>query len=161
MTIVIAAATNPETWLLAPGSAVDGGLGEAAVDDHPARQSRADVRAAEADQLTIGIDRIVMLGGVRLGGAQSLGEPDQHHPAPAAGELDEIVEADIRHPQRGQAASMWPTISTPWSSRLNTSTAMIPRITATSDPGTAGATRRRIRMSASDATPTSSVSPWV
>jgi hypothetical protein len=32
------------------------------------------------------------------------GEADQHHPAAAAGELDEIVEADIRHAQRRQAA---------------------------------------------------------
>lgn len=64
-------------------------------------------------------------------------------------------------PSEGRPLSMVPTMSRPWSSRCRSSTARMPEATATSDPGTAGATRRRPSTTASDATPTSTVSPWI
>jgi hypothetical protein len=56
---------------------------------------------------------------------------------------------------------MLPTMAAPCRSAWNSWTTTIPSTTATSDPGTIGATRRSPRISASDPSPTSSVSPLV
>ena len=52
---------------------------------------------------------------------------------------------------------MWPTISTPCSSRLNAYTAPTPKATATSEAGTTGSVRFNPSTSASDRRPTASV----
>ena len=42
------------------GGSVDGGLREAAVDDHPARQAGADVGGAQAHELAVRVDLVVV-----------------------------------------------------------------------------------------------------
>ena len=90
---------------LAPGAgaAVDRGLRERAVDDHPAGQSRGQVGRAEAEELGARVDRVVVLRGVRLGRAEALGEPDQQHPDGAAEQGQVVAAAHVRRAQRGQA----------------------------------------------------------
>ena len=81
------------------GAAVDGGLGQAAVDDHPGGQTGAEVRHAETGQLAVGVDVVARPGGVRLRRRQPFGEPDQQHPGgrPHQGEV-------VVHPQPGGEA---------------------------------------------------------
>jgi hypothetical protein len=85
------------------GAAVDRGLGEAAVDDHPAGQPGGHVGRPEADELAVGVDLVVLARGVGLGGAEALGAADEHHGDAARGERAEVVqrhvwEADRRQP---------------------------------------------------------------
>ncbi len=87
---------------LRAGGGVDGRLGEAAVDDHAARQPRREVRAAEAEQLAVGVDLVVVAGGVGLGRAEALGEADQHHPDRAGGEVAVVAEAGVGQAERRQ-----------------------------------------------------------
>ena len=68
---------EPRDLAVRPGAAVDRGLGEAAVDDHAARQPGAEVGRAEADQLAVGVDLVVVARRVGLGRAEALGEADE------------------------------------------------------------------------------------
>ena len=45
----------------------------------PLERPGAEVRGAEAEQLAVGVDLVVVAGGVRLGRAEALGEADEHH----------------------------------------------------------------------------------
>ena len=75
---VSAAAVMPDSCERAPGRPVDGRLREAPVDDHPADEPGPDVRRAEADQLTVGVDLGALASGIRLGRAETFGEADEH-----------------------------------------------------------------------------------
>ena len=87
-----------------PGAAVHGGLGEAAVDHHAAGQARPQVGGAEAEQLPVGVDLVVVPGRIGLGRAQPFGEADQHHPGRGRGQLQVVGRGHLRRPQRRQAA---------------------------------------------------------
>ena len=111
---------EPGDLALGPGAAVDGRLREAAVDHHAARQARSEVRGAEAEQLAVGVDLVVVPGGVGLGRAQALREADQHDADGAAGELEVLLGADVRAARATAGRRRCrPTISTPCSSRSN------------------------------------------
>jgi hypothetical protein len=86
------------------GAAVDRGLGQAAVDDHPAREARGEVRAAEPEQLAVGVDLVVLTRGVGLRRAEAFGEPDEHHGDATGGEQAELMQAHVRKPERRQPA---------------------------------------------------------
>ena len=102
---------------LGAGAAVDGRLREAAVDDHAARQARSEIRGAESEQLAVGVDLVVVLGGVRLGCAQAFRKSDQHDADGAAGELEVLLGADVRSPSDGAPVDV-PDV-TPCLSRSN------------------------------------------
>ena len=89
---------------LRTGPGVHGGLREAAVHDHPAREARAEVRGTEADQLAVGVDLVVVFRSVGLGRAQSLREADQHHPGGGRGDVEVVREPDVGNAERRQPA---------------------------------------------------------
>ena len=119
--------------------AVDGRLGEAAADDHAAREPRADVRGAETDQLAVGVDLVVVLGGVGLGGAEPLHEADQHHSDGRRGQIEVVAARRRPAARRREARSRSGRRSRRRASRSNRLTARMPRSTATSEAGTTGA----------------------
>ena len=87
------------------GRTVDGGLGEAAVDDHAAGQPGADVRGAESDQLPVRIDLVVLSSGVRLGRAEAFGEADEHDARGRRERSEVVVEIErVGQAQRRKAA---------------------------------------------------------
>ena len=110
---------QPGHLALGTGAAVDGGLREAAVDHHPARQARTEVCGPEAEQLGVGVDLVVMPGGVGLGRPQALRKADQHDADRAAGKLQVLLARMSGSPSDGRPPSMFPTIATPCSSRSN------------------------------------------
>jgi len=66
------------------------------------------------EQLAVGVELIVVAGGVGLRRAESLGEPDEHDADAGPGGGEEVVEADaLRHPNDGRPESMGPTMATP------------------------------------------------
>ena len=95
---------EPRHLALRAGAAVDRGLREAAVDDHPARQAGGEVGAAEPDHLAVGVDLVVVPGRVGLGRAEALGEADQRDADRAAAELQVVVEGRVGQAERRQAA---------------------------------------------------------
>ncbi len=84
------------------GGPVHCGLGEAAVHDHPRRKPRAEVCGAEPDQLTIGVDVVVIAGGIGLGRAQAFGESHQHHPHSRGGNRQVVGRRPFGKPKRRQ-----------------------------------------------------------
>jgi hypothetical protein len=86
------------------GRAVHRRLREASVDDHPARQARPDIRRPEPEQLPVGVDLVVVPGGVGLGRAQALGEAHEHDPdtrrhrRQVVGHADAVGQPDRRKP---------------------------------------------------------------
>ena len=61
---------------------------------------------AEADQLAVGVDLVVVAGGVRLGRAEALGEADEHDPGRGGGGDEVVVRSrrPVGQPDRRQAA---------------------------------------------------------
>ncbi len=87
------------------GRSVDGRLGQAAVDDHAAGQSAAEVRRPETEQLAIGVDLVVLARRVRLRRAEPLGEPDEHDPGRRSGGSQVVVASHaVGRAERRQAA---------------------------------------------------------
>ena len=152
MTTVSTATTSPEICERAPAEPLTAVFDRLPLTTMPAAQPGAEVGGAEAEQLAVGVDLVVLAGGVGLGRAEPLGEADEHDPGRRADGVEVVVRSrrPSGSPTDGSPLSMWPTISTPWSSRSNSSTATMPRSTATSEPGTTGAHRRRPSTTASD-----------
>ena len=84
---------------------VDGGLGEAAADDHAAGQAGGEVGAAESDQFAVGVDALVLARAVGLGRCESLRERDEHHADAARGQSADVRQPDVGHAQRWQPAA--------------------------------------------------------
>ena len=103
----------------------------------PLPEPGAEVGGAEADQLAVGVDLVVVAGGVGLGRAEALGEADEHDADRRRAPAQVVVEARRRRAGRRRAAreSMWPTISTPWSSRSKILTATMPKSDRDERPG--------------------------
>ena len=102
---VSAATMTPESCERRAGGAVHGGLGEAAVHDHPARKPGGEVGGAEADQLSVGIDRVVRPAGVALGRAQPFSEADEHDPSRGRDRLEIVGQREaIGRSERRQPA---------------------------------------------------------
>ena len=98
----------------------------------------------------------MVLGRVRLGRPEALGEADERHADGAAGRGRGSRSNEASgSPTDGSPLSMWPTMATPDGSKISTTTT--PNATATSEPGTTGAKRRSPSTSASDTRPISSV----
>src|SRR4029450_11331180 len=116
---------------------------------------------------------------VGLGRAEALGEADHQDPDRGRRELEVVDGGHLGQPEGGQArldvaddggagavqgeqldgegaggAAAWRSSANSWTTRM-------PSTTATSDPGTIGATRLSPRISASDTSPSSRVSQWV
>jgi hypothetical protein len=95
---------------------------------------------------------------VRLRGAESFGETDEHDADRRRRGREVVVDADpVGRPERRQPAVDVADDVEPLASSENRCTSTIPKITATSDAGIAGANRRRPSTIVSDNTPTTVV----
>ena len=96
------AETRPETWLVAP--ARDGGrrLRETAGHRHPAGEPGGDVRSADADELSLGLDPVAALLREQSGCRQPFRDGDEGQRR--AGERDGgvVVPRDQREPEGWQ-----------------------------------------------------------
>jgi hypothetical protein len=86
------------------GRSVHGGLGERAVDDHPARQARGDVRPTEPEQLPVRVDLVMLAASVRLRGPEALREADEHDADAARHERAVVVQRGVGRAERREAA---------------------------------------------------------
>ena len=86
------------------GGRVDRCLGEAAADHHAAAQAGGEVGATQRDEFAVGVDVLVVAGGVGLRRRQSLGERDEHHADAGRGQPPGVPEPDVGQPERGQPA---------------------------------------------------------
>ena len=83
--------------------------------DHPGTQPSSEVRRAEAEQLAVGVDLVVLAGGVRLRRAETLGEPDEHDPGCGPRSAEVVVESDaVGRPQLGQPTGDLPDDGDPF-----------------------------------------------
>ena len=80
------------------------GLGRAAVDDERARQAGARVGEAEADEVDVLVERLLVLRGVGPRGRRALGEHDDEDGAAGADQRRELRPGDRREAEVGQAA---------------------------------------------------------
>ena len=96
VTIVSTATTRPDTWLFAPAPPLTAVFDRLPLTTMPLARPDGEVGAAEPDQLAVGVDLVVVAGGVGLGRAEALGEADQRDADRAAGELQVVVEATRR-----------------------------------------------------------------
>lgn len=87
-----------------PRAAVDGGLGEAAVDHHAGAEPGPEVGRAETEQLAVRIHLVACLGRIGFRGAEPFGETDQQDSDRRAEQIDQVADAHaVRHTDRGQA----------------------------------------------------------
>ena len=114
-----------------PRTAVDRRLREAAVDDHAAGEAGGEVGRAEAEQLAVRVDLVVVPGRVGLGRAERprRSRRASRRPRRRRGRGSRRAPTSGR-PSDGSPLSMWPTISTPCWSRSKTVTAAMPSSTA-------------------------------
>ena len=137
---VSTATTSPDTCERAPAEPLTAVFDRLPLTTIPLHQPGAEVGRAEADQLAVGVDLVVVAGGVRLGRAEALGEADEHDPRRRAGGAEVVGERRARRAARATAARCrcGRRSRRPWSSRSNSLTATTPKMTATSEPGTIG-----------------------
>ena len=148
---------QPRSLRARTGRRVDGRLGEAAADHHAAGHPGGEVGAPEGHQLAVGVESC----------------PASRRPSPppapprtrSASRRSRRRPVGRRHrarcrarPSDGRPLAIDPTVGT---SRPKALAAAIAPTTATSGPGTRGASRRRPKITASEHAPTSNVRPCV
>ena len=111
--IVSAATTRPDTWLLAPAPPLTAVFERLPLTTMPLDRPAPRFAAPSPEQLAVGVDLVVVTGGVRLGRSQTLRKADQDDADGAAGELEVLLGADVGQPSDGNPPSMCPTIATP------------------------------------------------
>ena len=82
--IVSAATTRPEICECAPAPPLTAVLERLPFTTMPLREAGRQVGGAEAQQLAVGVDLVVVAGGVGLGRAEPLRKADQQHAHGAA-----------------------------------------------------------------------------
>ena len=112
----------------------------------PLRQAGGEVGRAEPEQLAVGVDLVVVRAPRRSWPRRA---PRRSRPAGRRPRSPPSCEVVARRPRRrvgpsdGRPLSILPTMATPSSSRPSALTTAITPSTATSEPGTTGANRRR------------------
>ena len=82
---------------------IDGGsLGQAPGHPQAAEQTRANIGAAEGDQLLVGVQPVTTLGGVQSSGTQPLGQADERDGGTSEGDVDEPIQRHERDRGRRQ-----------------------------------------------------------
>jgi hypothetical protein len=102
--MTVSTATTSDELALRAGPSVHGGLRKAAVDQHAARQARADAGGAQPEQLAVGVDFVVVLRRIGLGRAESFREADEHGAQGRGGDVEVVGEADLRKPELREPA---------------------------------------------------------
>ena len=131
MTAVVSCAS----WLRAAGAVDHLGLGRAAVDDEGAREPGGDVGRAEADQVDVLVERVVVLGGVGPGGGRALGEDQHEDRGRGPGEGGDVASGTSGKPKSGRPPGTVPSVATPWAARSHSQLTTMAPITARSAPG--------------------------
>ena len=115
VTTVSTATTIPDICDLAPAEPLTAVFERLPLTDHPGTQPSSEVRRAEAEQLAVGVDLVVLAGGVRLRRAETLGEPDEHDPGCGPRSAEVVVESDaVGRPQLGQPTGDLPDDGDPF-----------------------------------------------
>ena len=91
--------------LAAPARAVDHlHLGRAAVDDERAGERGDSIGGAQADQVGVFAERLLVLDGVGTGGGRALGQDDHEHRRRGAEQRGGVLPAQGRQPQARKPA---------------------------------------------------------
>ena len=114
-------------------------LRRAAVDDERAAEAGGEVRGAEADEVGVLLEVLLVLDRVRAGGRGALGDDDEEHRDAGREQRPDVVPADAaREADEGRPLGTVPSVETPWDSRSKPQLIAIEPTTATRPPGIIG-----------------------